>query len=211
MSTTPQTKVPALSRGEQRLAERMSLPDVEALVGDLAELHTRASAHDTAIRHRLDEISAEQDAVRARYQPSLDPLTAARDAALAERNAKLLRLQAWAEAHKATLFAPEKKRTLSFLRGVVGFRLSPPAVEIEAGRDPVAVAVVLKVFAWAKGFLKTPPPTLDKPALLAARKEIQADPIKRGLLADAGVRIVQRDEFYWEPRTEAPDSVKAAA
>ncbi len=212
MSTTPQqttTKIPTLSRGDQRLAECMSLPDVEALVTDLASLHGEITGFDSALAHRLDEMNAEQQSVRARYQPALDTLEAQRAPLLHQRDAKLLMLEAWAAAHKASLFNGDR-RCLRLLSGVIGFRLRPPSVEIVEGKKVPVIAATIAAWAWAKGFVKRGW-VLDKNALLAARQQLDADPTKRGLLADAGIRIVQPDEFYFEPRTENPDTAKAAA
>ena len=211
MSTTPQkfTSVPTLSKGDQRLAERMSLPDVESLVTELADLHGQIAGYDTAVNLRVDEVNAEIQTVRARYQVVLDMLNLERQKLVHQRTAKLLALEAWASAHKASLFNGDR-RSLRLLSGVIGFRHRPPSVEVAEGKKAGAIAATIAAWGWAKGFVKRGW-VLDKNAVLAAREELDADPTKRGLLADAGVRIVQPDEFYWEPRVENPDAAKAAA
>lgn len=198
-------KPSSLTKTQQRAAAALSLPQVEALINDAANLDTLAAERQSAIDSRLADLQAEFDTARARVQPVLSVLANGRDEFLAQREAKLAVVHAWALANKQTLFS-DRKKSLGFLRGTVGFRCLPPSVETEQGWTfKSAVAALL----WGRAFLRRPEPTLDKQELLRQRERLlKSGPEK---LAAVGLRIAQPEEFYFEPKTEAPESLRAAA
>lgn len=153
-----------------------------------AEAELGALAAATAERDRLvAKLEAELTDVRQRYEEKIDTQQEAIDAATD-------RLQAWAEAN------PDEfgdRKSLDLLHGTVGFRTGNPALKTLSGWtwDRVKEKLVGGLAAFVR--TKTEP---DKEGIHGA--------YQRGELSDAqlreiGLRIVQDEAFFIEPKTEA--------
>lgn len=85
-----------------------SLDEVNAALGDIAQLQRRISAVEAEMNDDIDAIKAAAEAVAAQYMEKLTGLEAG--------------IQAYAEYNKAELFRNKKSILLNF--GVIGFRMS---------------------------------------------------------------------------------------
>ncbi len=154
--------------------------DAERLLGELAA----ASAEQARLQAELD---AELTTVRQRYEGNIDLL-----AKKIEGHTGLL--QAWAEA------SPEEfgdKKSLELLHGRLGFRTGNPKLKTLPGWTWDRVKALLLP---ASPFLrvKTEP---DKEGLLAARQRNELDD---GDLRALGLKVVQDEAFFIEPKVDAP-------
>ena len=156
--------------------------EMEALVGDLSKLQLRQNA----LKVELDQ---ELLAVRRRYEQRIDAL----DEQIQE---KFRVAENWACAHPEE-FGP--KKSIEFVHGTVGFRTATPRVA-KLGRIKnfaEVVAVMLRT-DWAAKYVKTQEPQLNREALIADRKTFTDDQLKQ-----IGIKIVQDERFYVEPKQEA--------
>ena len=131
-------------------------------------------------------------AIRAQYQDSLSEAKQMKDE-------KLTMLEAWAEAH------PEefgKAKSLNLIHATIGWRTGQPQVKTAKGWTWDRVLEKLEsAITWA-GFIRIKK-EVDKAAIIAAR-----DQLLDGDLKAMGVKIVQEEPFFLEPKTE--ESAKAA-
>ncbi len=132
-------------------------------------------------------MQAEMDEVKARYETGIAALRQV-------HNDRLKGLQAYCAAHRDRL-AP-KKKSFAFPAGVIGWRLTPPAVSIKGVE---AVIALIRKRRLGR-FLRRGKVTIDKEAMLK-----EPDLAKK---LD-GVAISQVEEFYVE--TVAPAASDEAA
>ena len=125
---------------------------------------------------------------------------------LAEQKAPLLEVcSRFAVAHKKTLFGENKSRQM--VNSIAGFRTSPPRVEKVRSKATWAdVALTLKGLFWGKAYLTTPEPSISKESILADRNTLTEEQLK-----DAGIRIVQDEEFFVRAKSEMAQAAMEAA
>jgi len=156
--------------------------EMESLVGDLSRLQLRQNA----LKVELDQ---ELLAVRRRYEERID--------ALEERINNRFRIaENWASAH------PEefgKKKSIEFVHGVAGFRTATPRVtKLGRFKNFAEVVKVMLQTAWAAKYVKTAEPQLNRELLIADRNALSEAQLKQ-----IGLKIVQDERFYVEPKQEA--------
>jgi phage host-nuclease inhibitor protein Gam len=173
---------------------KISLPlittrtEAEAVMNDLAN----TANNRRKLAARLDmQILAAQDAAA--------PGLAACDADL---QAKSDALRVWAEAHPEEF--PKARKSIEFLSGTLGFRTGTPKV-----------ALVSRVWTWekvlsaiiARGFkFIRIQEEVDREAILAFHAEAPDKPeVAVKVLAPIGVKIVQDESFYVEPKLTDAD------
>lgn len=161
--------------------------EMESLVGDIAALKIIERA-DAA------EMDAELHAVRERYETRMaenaDKLTPL-----------LLRAQAWAEAHPAEF---GKLKSIEMLHGTIGWRVNTPSLKTLAGWTWDRVLEKLKSLRLHPGYVRTKE-EVNKQALLADREKIGDDDLRQ-----CGMRVVQEEDFYVEPRLTDTDKRETA-
>ncbi|MBX3732620.1 MAG: host-nuclease inhibitor Gam family protein [Verrucomicrobiae bacterium] len=105
-------------------------------------------------------------------------------------------LRAWADGHPEA-FGTAK--SLQMTHGVVGWRTGNPSLKPLSGFTWDRVLEKLRNLTPYKGFIRTKE-EVDKAAILAMRDELSPQDLRH-----MGVRVVQEETFYVEPRIDAPD------
>jgi phage host-nuclease inhibitor protein Gam len=156
--------------------------EMEALVGEITTLKIQ----ERTLKARLD---AELTAVRESYEGHISDITEA----LAP---KLARAHAWAEAHPEAFTG----KSVEMLHGTIGWRLNTPSLKTLAGWTWDRVLEKLSAIAALAGYVRTKR-EVNKQALLADRDQIGADELRK-----IGVRVVQEEEFFVEPKITEADT-----
>lgn len=112
-------------------------------------------------------------------------------------------LRAWASLHPAA-FAD--RRSIELLHGAIGFRTCPPKVQQVPGVKTHHTLSVLRVIELGRHIVRNRD-EVDKDAVLARVAEARrrgADALaqEEAALAVAGLRVVQDEVFFAEPRRE---------
>ena len=159
-----------------------STQEATELLAQLATVTATIAAHDAQRVTAKQQIDAAADAC-------IVPLAA-------ERDDLFKRLQPWFETNADDLTGG-KRRSIELGGCTIGHRTTPPKLVFEHGKDSDGVEALLH-FGRAAGTLKTPAPTLVKPAILAelASGPADVDAIPLELL---GFAARQSDEFFIEP------------
>ena len=162
--------------------------EMEVMVGNI-----------TALKIEERQLKAEMDAeLKSIKDDYLERLNALNESIAGQ----MPRALAWAEAH------PEdfgKMRSIDMLHGVIGWRLNTPSLKTFSGWTwDLVLKAVQKVPRFAT-YVRTKE-ELNKQALLADREAIGAD----GLRA-IGVRVIQEEEFFVEPKLTETDSRETAS
>lgn len=108
---------------------------------------------------------------------------------------------AWAEAH------PEdfgKLRSIEMLHGTIGWRTNTPSLKTLSGWTWDRVLDVVKKLPALSGYVRTKE-EINKQALLGDRETLGPD----GLRA-IGVKVVQEDEFFVEPKLTETENREVA-
>jgi len=148
--------------------------EVESLVGEITELIITERRTKALMDQRIKEIKDE-------YQDQLVDIN--------ERvTPRLLRVEAWAEAH------PEefgRGRSIPMLHGTIGWRVGQPQLKTLSGWTWDRVLEALRSFCpqWIRTKEE-----VDKQAILAERDNLLDGDLKR-----IGVKVVQEDGFFVEP------------
>lgn len=155
-----------------------------------AEAELGVLAAHTAERDRLvAKLEAELTAVRQRYEDKIEAEQAIVDAATD-------RLQAWAEANTGE-FA--ERKSLDLLHGTLGFRTGNPALKTLAGWTWDRVKEKLLA-----GPLATYVRTKTEPDKEGIHGAYQRGELSDAGLREIGLRIVQDEAFFIEPKAETP-------
>lgn len=159
-----------------------STEEATELLAQLASVTRTIAAHDAQRDEAKQQIDAAADAC-------IVPLAA-------ERDDLFKRLQPWYEGNLDQLTAG-KRKSIELGGCTIGHRTTPPKLVFEHGKDADGVEA-LQHFGRTRGLLKTPAPTLVKPAILAelASGPADEDEIPLELL---GFAPKQSEEFFIEP------------
>jgi phage host-nuclease inhibitor protein Gam len=153
-----------------------------------AEMETLMGNYRALEIHRLG-LQAEKEAalkkLDAQYAGSLEEIGLAQAQAFE-------RLQAWADANPADF---HNAQTLDLTHGRIGYRTGMPALKTLAGWTFDRVLERLKNLSWTH-FIRVKQ-EVDKQAIIAQREQLTEDDL-RGL----GVRVVQEETFFVEPKLE---------
>ena len=164
--------------------------EMETLVGDIALLKLRDAELKTAMDRELKQI-------KDRY---IDNLTLIND----KLTALMPRALAWAEAHPDDF---GKAKSLEMLHGIIGWRTNTPSLKTLSGWTWDRVLEKLKTLPLMLQYIRTKE-EVNKQALLGDRDGIGPDGLR-----NVGLRVVQEDEFFVEPKlteTDKRETVPAA-
>lgn len=161
--------------------------EMEALVGEIAALKIDE-------RRKTAEMDEALRALRDSYRENLSGIN--------ERLALLLpRALAWAEAHPDEF---GKLRSIEMLHGVIGWRTNTPSLKPITGWTWDRVLEKLKALPSMLGYIRSKDEP-NKQAILADREQLGAD----GLRA-IGLRVVQEEEFFVEPKLTETETREVA-
>lgn len=166
-----------------------SRDEAEAVMHELANIANNK-------RKLVAKMDTEVLAAQSRYAAGIEQCEA-------EARAKTDALRMWAESNPQEF---GKKKSIEFLAGVLGFRTGTPKLALlnrAWNWDKVTEAVC----SFLPNFVRNKP-EVDKEAILGQRDEeaIQA------ILPRVGLKVVQDESFYAEPKlTDADEVVKQAA
>lgn len=153
--------------------------EVEILVGEIRLLTTQVMSIEADRQHKLQQIDERFSKLTGPLQADLDQ--------------KTQRVQAWAEANPAEF---EKRKSIEFNHGTVGFRTGTPKL-----------ILISRAWNWAKALaqvqLRLPnfvrsAPEIDKEALIGQRND---PPIKLSLPL-CGLAVTQGETFFIDPKVE---------
>jgi phage host-nuclease inhibitor protein Gam len=161
--------------------------EVEVLVGEIRLLTTQVMSIEADRQHKLQQIDERFSKVTGPLQAELDHKTE--------------RVQAWAEANPAEF---EKRKSIEFNHGTVGFRTGTPKL-----------APLSRKFTWATilplveklmpMFIRRAP-EIDKEAIIAQR----TDPTLLLALPGVGLKIVQDESFFIDPKVDQVETKQVA-
>ena len=145
--------------------------------------YARADARIQKINATMD---IEMTRIREKYQDELAKLTETKDNAFDI-------MQTFAMENRTELFS--KRKSLETTHGTIGFRTSTPALKTLKGFTWSSVLNLLKEFL--PGYVRTKEEP-NKEKLLEDRENEKV----AALLPKVGVRVVQDETFYVEPKKE---------
>lgn len=167
-----------MARIKLKIPEIKSRAEMEALVGEICAL----KINESKLKADMDD---EIKAVREDYESDLSDT--------ADRlNVRMQAAQAWAENHPAEF---GKLKSIEMTHGVVGWRIGQPQLKTLAGWTWDRVLERLQQVKAYAGFIRTKL-EVDKQSILALRESLLD-----GDLKNMGVRVVQDESFYVEPKT----------
>lgn len=159
---------------DRRLAERVT--------GEVCRLQNEANTLKVEMEARLQEIRAGYESRLDTRQKMVDDL--------------VLSLEAWAKDNPQEF--PAGRKSIEFVHGTVGFRTGTP--KVKTGNRYSTLAALAKAMLqvpWARKYVKTAEPSVNKEALIADRGKLTAEQLNL-----FGVQIVQDETFYVEPKAE---------
>lgn len=174
-------------RIKQTMDEIETREEMEATVERIARATIARDGLMAEMDHELTEI-------RARYEPQITAYGQELDAAMALA-------QRWAEANPAEF---NGRKSIDMMHGVVGFRTGTPKLKLLSGWTWTKVLDVLKLNKVVE-FVRTKE-EVDKECILANRETISEDTLKR-----IGVKVVQDESFFVEPKRDDPSVARKIA
>jgi len=156
-------------------------------IAEVVEKYAHAKArHD----HLTAKMNKELDTVRDRYSEQLEAhaQTMTEQEAVAEK---------WAKSNRETEF--EKKQSIEFTHGTIGFRLGQPRVKLPSKTSEGETIETLKSIPGCEKYIRNPAPELNKECLIADREIINPE-----ILLQVGITFPQTERFYMEPRLDEP-------
>jgi phage host-nuclease inhibitor protein Gam len=152
--------------------------ELEATVG-------RISAKTSARDGLLADLESEINEARSRYEPQI---TAYGE----EINSDFEATQRWAEANPSTF---STRKSLDLMHGTIGFRTGQPRLKLLSGWTWNRVLELMAVNRLTDYIRQKQEP--DKERILAERDQLTDELMKR-----IGVKVVQDETFYIEPKRE---------
>jgi phage host-nuclease inhibitor protein Gam len=163
-----------------------SRAEAEAVLGEVRALTISRNATQAK---REKELQAVDD----RYAGQLDELAQTMDE-------KVELLRGWAEGNPSEFGG---KKSLDLTHGLMGWRIGQPTLKTLSGFTWDRVLEKIRtVFAEPAEFIRTKH-EVDKQALLAQRDTIPAENLKA-----IGVRVVQDEPFFVEPKLDEPEPTR---
>lgn len=175
--------------------------DIEAKVALLTTFTVEISQIQADQKSTVLEIEAELTKIRDQYQARLTDYQTRLSTKEAEYQALHDEVQAWAKDNKATF---EKKRSIEYLRGTIGFALGNHRVQTLKKWTLPKVALAMLRRKLLKGYVEEKP-VIKKDELIRDR-----DKLPKWLMKACGFEIVQADNFYFAPKLETSDALKGA-
>lgn len=174
----------------------LSREGLQAVTSELVKAKLRAAEIKVEMEKKIADI-------QSGYQAQLDEVN--REIATKEAG-----IYVWAQKNR-----PEfgNRKSIDLAMAIIGYRTSPPSVEQIRSKEKVGdiAARLPSVVDQASGFdgakyVRDGAPTIDKEKLLSDREKIPAE-----VLALAGLRIVQEEQFYITPKSEVIDGTAQEA
>ena len=150
-----------------------------------------------ALTQAKADMEAEAAAVQKRHQARIVALTD--DCADREQ-----RLAAYCDAHRAEIF-PAGQKSRETPLATFGFRASTWVETINRKIKWADVVERLQRLVWGENYLTYKPPVVNKEALHADRASLTPE-----ALAQAGIRFVTEDKFYFDPKPETAAAAGSA-
>lgn len=173
----------------------------------LVQLNTRAEAEEAistvaALTNKRRIVAAQMDkrllAIKEEYEAELGHL----DKEIAAGSDSL---RAWAEANPQEF--PKGRKSIEFLAGTLGFRTGTPKLAL-LSRAWTWDKVLAAIEAFSFQFIRNTP-AVDKEAILAfAAAEADKARLEAKVLRPIGLKIVQDESFYVEPKLTEPEVAK---
>jgi len=174
ITTLPQTPAAPVIQNRRQL--EVLLENIAQLQRERDELHQQLE----------DELAA----VRLKYRPPLDEMESFLDK---ERSWA----ENWARANPGQFGADH---VLACSSAIIGFEPAPVRIERASRRWTWSrIALTLAGLPWGKTYLRIPPPEVDKDALLADLAILSPEDLRT-----AGMKIIQAERFFIEPRSAEP-------
>lgn len=151
--------------------------EVEAIVGDITRLKSFQQQTTAAMDARLTEVRAEYEQQLGDAEADLAPMVES--------------VRAWAEANPEAF---GKNKSLDLLHGIIGWRIGNPTLKTLSGWTWDRVLEKLKSATAYACFVRTKE-EVDKASLLAQRETLLD-----GDLRNMGMRVVQDETFFIEPK-----------
>ena len=167
------------ARAAATIADRLQ---AEQVTGDVCRLQNEINNLKLDMDGRLQQIRAEYEGELDGRQKQLD--------------SQVLALEAWAKENPDEF--PAGRKSIEFVHGIVGFRTGTP--KVKTGKRYSTLAALAKAMLgvpWAKKYVKTAEPSLNKEALIADRGTLTAAQLNL-----FGIQITQDETFYVEPKAE---------
>lgn len=164
-----------------------SLAEAESALARLREVTIHRDQTQLILERRRKELDEEYGAQITEDQQEID--------ALAEQ------LRVWADASPAVFGT---KKSLELMHGVIGWRVGNPTLKTRTGWTWDRVLEALRdagFFNWVRTKSE-----VDKQAILANREHITEETMRL-----IGVRVVQDEPFFIEPKIESAERVKEGA
>lgn len=161
--------------------------EMEVLVGDIA-----------ALKIKERRLHAEMDLALKQVRDQFSERLANTTEALA---GKLPRALAWAEAHPDDF---GQAKSIEMLHGIIGWRTNTPSLKTLAGWTWDRVLEKIRAGSWVP-YLRVKE-EVNKQALIADRDILGPDVLKT-----LGVKVVQEDEFFVEPKLTEADKREVVA
>lgn len=161
--------------------------EIEALVGDIARLKTYQQQTTALMDERITEVRAEYEQQLGDAEAELAPMVEA--------------VRTWAEANPEAF---GKHKSLDLLHGVIGWRIGMPTLKTLSGWTWDRVLEKLKTSYPGLTFIRTKE-EVDKASILAQRETLLD-----GDLRQMGVRVVQNEAFFIEPKLTEVETKLAA-
>jgi phage host-nuclease inhibitor protein Gam len=161
-----------------KLPQISSRVEAEATVGEIAN----------CILNRI-KLTAQMDAriveVRKAYEMNLSAIES-----FVESKTEALRI--WAEANPQEF--PKDRKSIDLVQGIIGFRTGTPKL-VPLNRRWTWEKILTALQTYLPAFLRDRP-EIDKASILAQRDE----PLIKETLPLVGLKVVQDEEFYVEPK-----------
>lgn len=161
--------------------------EMEVLVGDIARLKTFQHQTTAAMDQRITEVRSEYEQQLGDAEAELGPMVES--------------VRAWAEANPEAF---GKHKSLDLLHGVIGWRIGNPTLKTLSGWTWDSVLEKLKSATTYAGFVRVKE-QVDKASILAQRETLLD-----GDLRQMGVRVVQEESFFVEPKLTEVETKLAA-
>ncbi|MHC1762897.1 MAG: host-nuclease inhibitor Gam family protein [Verrucomicrobiia bacterium] len=152
--------------------------DLEDIVRAIADLTLERNIQQTNLDQELTSIRAEYEATLTRLSQDLDE--------------KVELVRAWAEANPDEF---KGLKSLDLVHGVIGWRTGQPTLKTLTGWTWDRVLEKLKAIGWFS-YVRSKE-EVNKQQILAERETIAPENLR-----NIGVKVVQAEAFYVEPKLE---------
>lgn len=177
-----------MSRRINVTVQDLTWDDVVRISGEIAEA-SAALAVDTAV------LTQEIDQVKAAHQDIQNTLAS-------EISAKTEQLERWASAHPESF---TDRRSIDLPRAIIGFRMGQPTVKLIKGASSSMAVEKLLQLPDGEQFVTVAKPQLNKPVIVAQRDTLQDE------FRACGIKIVQEERFFIDPKAQQPAEAATAS